>query len=431
MTYTSTTPPARSQSPARPGSRRDLAFVVLVVAAGVGLLHALDDAVFGRQPGVPVSRHLPALLVVTALVAVALLVFRRVGTGLRAVLALTVGAVTLVNGALHVIHVAVDEPSGSDLSGVLAAVAGAVLVGMSVVLPSLHRGERGLPPVRRWAVRVAAVAVAAVVVQVGVVPIGVGIVKTHTYREPIGAPPDARFASVSFDSSDGLELSGWYAASRNGAAVLVVNTASGDRLGSVRHAELLVDHGYGVLLYDARGSGDSEGTPNGYGWDWERDVDGALDFLGRRPEVDPGRLGALGLSTGADVLIDVAARDRRVGAVVADGATARSLADLPPGTVVDRVLMAPVMATVRLVTGSEPGPSLASLAPRISPTPLLLIACGSLPGEIDMNIIYAEAAREPVDLWTLPGVRHTRAIHEVAAEYERRVIGHFDRALLR
>ena len=67
---------------------------------------------------------------------------------------------------------------------------------------------------------------------------------------------------------------------------------------------------------------------------------------------------------------------------------------------------------------------------RISPTPLLLIATGrSLPAERDFNRIYAEAAREPVELWDLPDVDHTAAIRQRPDEYERRVVGFFDDAL--
>lgn len=59
-------------------------------------------------------------------------------------------------------------------------------------------------------------------------------------------------------------------------------------------------------------------------------MNGALDFLDDRPNVEPGRIGGLGLSTGADVLIEVAGENRRLSAVVAVGATGRSVADVPP-----------------------------------------------------------------------------------------------------
>lgn len=427
------TDPPRQHQPrqARPriSSARDRALPVFAVATAVGLLHALDDAVLQRQPGVPLGQHLPALLVVALGAAFALVLFRRSGTGVRAATALVVGALTAVNGGLHVVHVWSAEVSGSDVTGVAAAAAGVALLVLSAALPFHHRGERRIRPWRRWGVRAAVVGATGLGVLFVVLPVSVGIGQTHLFRDAIGAPP-AGFDQVGFESSDGLALSGWYAPSRNGAAVVLVNSAGGDRLGSVAHARMLRAHGYGVLLYDARGSGESEGTPNGYGWDWDRDVSGALDLLTGRPDVDADRIGALGLSTGADVLLEVAATDRRLGAVVADGATGSSLADLPENDVMSAVTMAPVFAAVRLFSGTEPGPPLRELAAEVSPTPLLFVAAGGLTGEIPMNRVYADAAREPVDLWGLPDAGHTAAIRDEADAYERRVVGHFDAALL-
>ena len=409
----------------RAGARAPAVFAVCV---GVGLLHALDDAVLHRQPGVPVTQHLLGLLTVTALGLASVWLFRRGGTGLRAFLALAAGFLTLVNGAMHVLHVVATELSGSDVTGIPAAVAGVVLVAMAAVLPFLHRGERGLPRGRRWALRVGVTAALVVVVPFGLLPLAVGIGQTHLFRSEIGAAPEL-FGAVTFHASDGLELSGWYAPSRNGAAVVVVASARGDRLATLDHAEMLAGHGFGVLVYDARGTGESEGSPNGYGWEWSRDVTGALDYLEQRPDVDAGRIGGLGLSTGADVLIEVAAEDRRLAAVVGDGATGRSLADLPPGDVAAGLQIAPVFASVALFSGERPGAPLAELAAQISPTPLLLVAAGSSPMEVAMNRVYAAAAHEPVELW-VPDVHHTAAIHEVADAYERTVVDHLRSALL-
>jgi uncharacterized protein len=126
----------------------------------------------------------------------------------------------------------------------------------------------------------------------------------------------------------------------------------------------------------------------------------------------------------------VAATDPRLKAVVADGATARSLADVPPGDWAAALWLTPVLTMVSLLSGDTPGPSLVELVAEVSPTPLLLIATGSLADEIRLNEIYARAARPPVDLWVLPEARHTAAIRDEAVAYERRVIGHFDEALL-
>jgi hypothetical protein len=81
-------------------------------------------------------------------------------------------------------------------------------------------------------------------------------------------------------------------------------------------------------------------------------------------------------------------------------------------------------------SGTSQDKPLTELAAEVSPTALLLIAGGSIPMEIYANERYAAAAQEPVELWSLPEVAHTKAIEEVAAEYEQRVIDHLDAALL-
>jgi hypothetical protein len=395
----------------------------------VGLLHAVDDAVLHPQPGVSPTQHLPALAAIWVLAIVGLVAFSRSRPGVRAMLAFTFGALAVTDGGTHVIHAAIDGPAGSDVTGVLAASAGVTLLAMSALLPMRRRraGRRSVG--RTWTVRIVSTLAAVTWVGVVVLPVSVAVVQTHTVRRPVVAPPDTSYRSVSFEATDGLRISGWYRPSENRAAVIIVSSARGDRTASVEHAQLLADHGYGVLLYDARGTGESQGSPNGYGWEWERDVQGGVGFLQRQPDVDPHRIGALGLSTGANVLIQVAATHHDFAAIVSDGATGRSLADLPELPVAERPMQWTIFTAVRLLTGSSPGPPLRALVPHVSATPLLLIAAGSIPQEIPLNEVYADRAREPTELWTLPDVNHTATIREEAAAYERRVTNFLDRAL--
>jgi uncharacterized protein len=76
---------------------------------------------------------------------------------------------------------------------------------------------------------------------------------------------------VAFTTSDGLRLEGWYVPSKNRPAVI----AFPDRKGPQRQARMLASHGYGVLLFDRRGEGESDGDPNAFGWAGERDVNAA------------------------------------------------------------------------------------------------------------------------------------------------------------
>jgi dienelactone hydrolase len=378
---------------------------------------------------VGLGQHAVAAMLSLALGLGAIYVFPSARPGLRSAIAFLFGALATVNGMLHVKHIADSGAAASDLTGVLAAAGGAVLIGLAIAIPWLHRGEGAAGPRRRWAYRILAVPVGLLAFFYTVVPMSIAITETHKYREPIGSPPSADYREVSFQATDGVDISAWYRPTRNGATIIVVHGGGGDRSGAVAHAKLLVEHGYGVLLHDARGRGKSEGVQNAYGWGWPSDIAGAIGFLKTRDEVDPQRIGALGLSTGADILIQVAGQGPDLKAVVADGTFASSFEDahgiVGPSPVTP--FMALEFATVGATSGTTPGPAIEDMMRRIS-SPLLLVAAG--PDEKDAGEIYDRAAGDrPVDVWYLPDVGHTAAIREVARDYERRVTAFFNEAL--
>ncbi len=392
-------------------------------ATAVALLHALDDAFLHRQPGLGLGQHAlaAAIAVVGAVAAVAAFPFLR--PGLRAGVALAFGSLAVVNGFQHLNHISVDGPSHSDLTGVLAASAGLVLVGLAVAIPWRHRGTG------TWRSRALA-AVALPVVAITVLgPIGMAQFDAHKWREPIGDAPNAAYQPIAFEASDGLDLKGWYRPSSNGAAMLVVHGGGGDRTGAVRHAQMLARNGYGVLVYDARGRGESDGSPNGYGWDWEKDISGALEYLHGRPDVDRDRIGALGLSTGADALLQVAAERDDLAAVVTDGAAAGSFEDWARlrGTELGTVPGWVMFSTIRVLTGDAPPPPLQDQVAEIE-EPLMLIGAG-IKEERQFNELYAEAAPH-AEHWDADA-GHTAALRERPREYEERVVGFLDRALNR
>jgi hypothetical protein len=397
---------------------------VFVIATLVALVHAMDDAFVHRGPGLGLGQHALAGLLALAAGVAAIAAYPRLRPGLRAAVAFSFGVFAIANGALHVGHIRADGWSGGDVTGVLALAAGVVLVGLSVAIPWRHRGEGS------WRSRAVAIPAGLLAAFVVVGPVTMGIVATHKWREPIGPAPDAAYADVTFEASDGLELSGWYRPSRNGAAVLVVHGGSSDRKGSVHHAKLLARHGYGVLLYDARGRGRSDGSENNFGWDWSKDIAGALDFLERRADVDPGRIGAVGLSTGADALIDVAGERPEIAALVTDGAAAGSFSDWERlrGTDIGTVPGWMMFSTIRVLSGDPPSRPLEDQVRKIE-SPTLLISAGT-DVERDFNVLYDEAAADgPVEHWNLPDAHHTDAIHEYPDDYERRVASFFDQTL--
>jgi uncharacterized protein len=404
---------------------RSVEAVVFSVAAVIALAHAFDDALLLPGAGVPVTRHGLALVFALAATVVAVVRFDSMRPGLRAVTAFTFGVLATVNGGRHAHHVVQEGVTANDVTGVMALAAGVTLIALAAWIPFRTRGEGSASPVKRWAIRAAVLPLGLLAVTFFYMPVGMAIVDIHSLHRDVGSPPSADYETVQLTTSDGLELDAWYRPSRNGAAVLMMSGGSGDIRGTIGHAKMLVRHGYGVLLFSGRGTGDSDGTPNSYGWGREKDAAAALDYLATREDVEPGRVGALGLSTGADMAIDIAARRTDVNAVVADGTAAIGYEDLKEytGNPVTRLGGWVLFKAIEVMQGSS-GPK-ASLADQIARmrAPSLLVAAGEpekLWGEL-----YDRAGGKRSQLWYLPKATHTGALRQYPGEYERRVVDFF------
>lgn len=148
-------------------------------------------------------------------------------------------------------------------------------------------------------------------------------VKPHRIAVP-NAPPvlaDGPMQDVLLRTRDGVDIRGWYAPTRNGAAIVLGHGYGANRTQLMPEAKLLAEQGYGVLVFDYRAHGESGGDMTSYGDHEREDVRSAVDFVARQPGVDAKRLGALGFSMGAPPIALVAAEDRPFRAVVLEGVT--------------------------------------------------------------------------------------------------------------
>jgi len=417
---------------ARTGIARYLTEVTIArVTLGVVALHVVDDSFLQPQPGTSATDHpVSGLVPLTVLVAAAW-AYPRFRAGVRATIALALGAFGIVVGIEGGYYAAKGSLSGDDYTGLLAIAAGLALVGLGIV--TLWRSRRAGSVPRRYLRRLLIGVGALAAVYLLFAPLYISYVFTHVAR---GFVPVADLGGahedVSFTTRDGLELRGWYIPSINGAAVI----AFPGRKGPQRPARMLARHGYGVLLFDRRGEGESEGDPNVFGWEGDRDLEAALDFLQARPDVDPDRIGGIGLSVGGEMMIDAAADLDGLQAVVSEGAGIRSFRealDIPQtrGRIETALVHAVVTPAVALFSNSLPPPSLVDLVGRIAPRPVFLVyAVPGQGGEAELTETFYDAARAPKELWLVPGSEHTGGIEAQPEEYERRVVGFFDRALL-
>src|SRR5918995_3572359 len=272
------------------GALREATLARLSLA--VVALHVVDDNFLQPEPGTSPSSHLVSGLVPLTPLMAAATAYARSRPGMRATWALLAGFFGVLAGTEAVYYTTAVGASGDDYTGLLSIPAGLLLLGLGALTLWTSRklnARLWWRYSRRLLIAAGVLALAAVVL----FPTALSYVVTHTARAEVPAPRlGAAHEEVAFTTSDGLRLQGWFVPSRNGATVIAFPGRSGPQ----KHTRMLVRHGYGVLLFDRRGEGASEGDPNIFGWHGERDLHAAAAYLRGRPDVDPGRIGGLGLS---------------------------------------------------------------------------------------------------------------------------------------
>jgi uncharacterized protein len=228
-------------------------------------------------------------------------------------------------------------------------------------------------------------------------------------------------------TEDNVKLSAWYTPSKNGAVILVAH-GYGDKR-SEDFYELFARHGYGVIAWDFRAHGASEGKFSSLGYYEILDAKAALDFVRAQPGVT--HIGAWGGSMGAVTMIRATARYPAIEALVADSPFASLEEEM------DLRVPFPIMRSlIRFFAERETGVSPALVRPiddigQISPRPVFLIQ-GMADTMVPLNSAQRlyEAAGEPRQLWVDENVPHLNMYAYDKARYAQRVIKFFDEYLL-
>ncbi len=277
---------------------------------------------------------------------------------------------------------------------------------------------------------------------------------------------DASFAATGatredFDvrAPDGVLLRGWKVRSKNpnGNWVLLFHGQADNRVGTVGQSEFLLRAGYSVVMMDARAHGASEGSIATYGWLERNDTRAIIDALlvqqlppgisvqmhppfgsregsGNFPA--PPHIFALGESMGAGIVLQSAAADPRIEAVVAESPFASlreatyDYAGLQKYPWLGKTLFVPGAWSllyrgeiIARFPAAEVSPQHAVAARAF---PVLLICDENdvvLPCR-HAEMIYA-AARGLKQLWIVPRAFHTAAYGFVPDEFRRRVLAFF------
>ena len=235
------------------------------------------------------------------------------------------------------------------------------------------------------------------------------------------------FQEVELMTEDNLKLSAWYTLPQNGAVILIAHGYGGSR--TEHYHALFASHGYGVVSWDFRAHGQSEGDFSSLGYYEVLDARAALDFALAQPGVK--HVGAWGGSMGAVTMIRATARYPEIEALVADSPfpTLTEEMDL-------RVPFPLMRSLIRFFAEQESGVTVDSVRPldditHISPRPVFLIQ-GMDDGMVPLDTaerLY-DAAGEPRQLWTEKDVPHLNMYAFYKTRYTKRVIKFFDQYLL-
>jgi pimeloyl-ACP methyl ester carboxylesterase len=277
----------------------------------------------------------------------------------------------------------------------------------------------------------------------------------HTTRRPITlediqaahAIADREHAVISdvqIAAADGSILRAWSFVPRagNGDAVIVQHGQGDNRVGMLGYAEILLRHGYAVLLPDSRAAGTSGGEFLTFGVLEAGDFNLWHDWLKRGES--PRCIYAIGNSMGAAIVLEAQAREPGYCAVVAESgfSSFRQTAYLRMGQTfgtgpwLGQTLLLPTVEAGLIYARLKYKVDLADSSPveavRRAHVPILLIhglADGNLP---PVNSERIKAADPDAQLWEPARAGHCGALSTAPEEYERRVDGWFvshDRAI--
>ena len=248
----------------------------------------------------------------------------------------------------------------------------------------------------------------------------------------------AELQDVSMTAADGAVLKGWYVRPRdyNGNAVILLHGITDNREGVAGYGRLMLEHGYAVLLPDARRHGESGGELATYGVKESDDIHGWVSWL--YAHEPPQCMYGFGESYGAALILQSLAVENRFCAVAVESpfSTAREMSyervsgplhlqswfgrTLGRPAIWSAVIYAHLRYSIELL---QPSPLEAVMH---STVPVLLIH-----GEADRNIaprhsqLIANAAPDHVELWLVPHAGHTMAWAAAHREFESRLLGWF------
>jgi uncharacterized protein len=239
------------------------------------------------------------------------------------------------------------------------------------------------------------------------IPLGCSSLLFYPQKQLYDNPVAQRFspANIYFKSSDGVTLHGWFFRTIPEAkATILVFHGNAENLSTHVNSVLwLVQEGFNVFIFDYRGYGRSEGSPDLDGV--QRDGHAALEAALNLAQIKSGRVVVLGQSIGGAIAVYTVANfphKERIAALIIDSAFSSYR------RIASEKLAKFYLSWFSFLFNNSYSPE--KWIGKVTPVPLLI-----LHGEQDaiVPVHHAEtlfdAAKPPKELWLVPAEGHIRA----------------------
>jgi len=232
------------------------------------------------------------------------------------------------------------------------------------------------------------------------------------YRAQMLSPDQLglKYEDVYFPAKDGVRLHAWFlpAQGRAQGTILFLHGNAENISTHIMSVRWLPAQGFNVFLLDYRGYGASEGEPTVEGV--QEDVDAAMRTLLSRPDVNPARIVVFGQSLGGAIAVyNVAHSPYRshIRGLAVESAFA-SYREIVREKLAAFWLTWPLQYPLSFLVSDRYSP--AKAVADISPIPLLIMHGDHDPiVPVEDGKRLFELAREPKQLWIVPGGGHIQA----------------------
>jgi uncharacterized protein len=240
----------------------------------------------------------------------------------------------------------------------------------------------------------------------------------------------AGYENVFITTADGRKLAGWYIPPQNGAVIILLHSYYADRRQTLPIAEMLYGNGFGMLMYDQRASGESEGDSRSLGWRDIPDLGAAASWLAARQQNIT--IGAFGCSVGGAIALAGAGGQPSIRAVAVDAPSPLEVYENLPEFNFRDPFRLPIMALyyplVMLRSQAAPPTSTINAVKSYGARPILFISSGQ--GEEYTRVgAYFNSALGPKWHWNIPEGSHCSGPVTRPLEYQNELVNFFNSTL--